>query len=357
MLEKIRQNREEFLSGKFKCIPFQLDRLRDYVPGIIRKHFSSCTANSSVGKTTLTKKLYVYDAIDFAIQNNINLHILYFGLEESEDQFDFSMYGYLTHLYTGMRYNIIDFESFSKPFDENAMSLIEQKGIDHIFQEWKSHITFYETVYNSFGIWREIKKFACTRGTFYMNGVPLTTDQVINQKAQWSTYTPYDPEEFVIVIVDHISLLLTQKDETSLMDSMKNLAFYLRQYACKALNYHCHSVHQQDASQESVENKKQNYMAPKLQGLGDNKKLGRDYLDVYGLFNPIRYGMTTYEGYDLIRMGPYFRVINIIKQRYGIVGKEIPLFFDGKTGYIRSLPLPQELDKMEKVYQLIKTLN
>lgn len=75
----------------------------------------------------------------------------------------------------------------------------------------------------------------------------------------------------------------------------------------------------------------------------DNKRLGRDYLTVIGIGNPIRYGLKTVEGYDIPSFKGHLRFIEILKQRYGMVPPEIlPIYIDGKCNWILTAPYPHQ---------------
>jgi len=357
ILDKIVSNRQDFIDGKFKCIPFNLDRLNKIVPGIIKGSLDCITANSSVGKTQLTKKLYVYDAIKFAIENNINLKILYFGLEESEEEFDYALLSYLTHNHLHIRSNVNDFNSFINPYPEEYIDRIKNSNVPQLFEQYKSYVTFHESVYNSWGIYLTIRNFAKSRGTFYYKDTKLTEEAFSgSNNPAYTKYVPNDTNEFVICIIDHVSELVLQKDEPKLKDAIDNLVRHMRLYVTKLIKYNVLCVHQQDSSQESVENKKENYMKPKLQGLGDSKTVGRAYVNIFGLFDPKRYNMATYKGYDLNKLDTCFRVMNIIKQRYGSVGEEVPLYFDGKVTHIKTLPKADDYENLDKVYSHINSL-
>ena len=347
----IHENRQRFLSGKFNCIPFTLDRFSNYAPGIIRGNFDCVTANSSVGKTTLAKYLYVFSAIEFAIKQKLNLKIIYFALEESEQQFDYSLLSYIVKKQLDLRYNIVEFEAFNAAISEIDIAKID--NLKSIFEEYKSYITVVDNVYNSYGLYKYVRDFARSRGTFYMDGVKLTTDNLV-MNDPWKGYEADDPEEFVIVITDHISECHPSKDDPTLFDAIASWTKYQRHYICKRFNYNCCAVQQQAAAQESLDNFKLNKLKPSLSGLADNKLTGRSYMNIYGLFAPDRHDIEHYQDYPTT---PYFRTITVIKQRYGHVGAELPVFFDGKTGYIRTMPKLENTSEVQQVYNYIRTLN
>lgn len=350
IFETIHTNKERFLSGKFNCIPFTLDRFSNYAPGIIRGNFDCITASSSVGKTTLAKYLYVFSAIEFAIQQKLDLKIIYFALEESEQQFDYSLLSYLSKKQKNLRYNIVEFEAFNAVIPDKDMAEID--NLKSLFAEYKSYVRVVDNIYNSYGLYKTVRDFARERGTFFMNDTKLTSDDLIKNDS-WNKYVPHNPEEFVIIVSDHCSELHWAKDEKDLFDAIGNWTKYQRHYICKRFNYNCCAVQQQAAAQESLDNFKLNKLRPSLNGLADNKLTGRSYLNIYGLFAPSRHDLETYMDYNT---SPYFRTITVIKQRYGHVGAELPIFFDGKTGYMRTMPKVDDKVNLQTVYKYIDTL-
>lgn len=263
MLDKIRRNRELFLEGSLRCIPFRnAPRLTSYFPGIIKGMFDAITGNSSTGKTTVAKHLYVFNAIEFAIEYNLDLKILYFALEEGEEQFDYSLYSYLVNKVTGLRLNIRDFESFTQPIEEDYLRIIEQHNIDRLFEQYKSYIVLDDKTYKSYPIYRKIWDFAESRGKFYMAGEPMTDAK------HWDEYVPNNPEEFIIVIVDHVSELHLEEKQASIRDAIDDITRYLRHYVTKRFDYNVLAIHQQMAAKEDVEHKKENFIRASLQGLG-----------------------------------------------------------------------------------------
>ena len=53
--------------------------------------------------------------------------------------------------------------------------------------------------------------------------------------------------------------------------------------------------------------------------------------------------MNTYRGYDIKQLGDKFRIISVLKSRYGESDVEIAVNFFGKSGIFHELPLPNEI--------------
>jgi hypothetical protein len=347
MINKIRKNKEDFVNGKVKLIPCTIDRFNKEFHGIRKGDYICFTGNTSSGKTTLTKKVAVWDAIEYAIATNLDLKILYFGLEESEDEFDYSLLSYLLKKECNLRYNILDFEYITGDLTPEAEAKIEE--IDTTFNLWKSYIQYYDNVYHPFSIYSTVREFAEGRGQFLVTNPKHTN---------WDTYIPNNPDEFIIVIVDHISLLSVEQKHNNQLDmAMKDMSFYLRQYMSKKFKYTAVSVHQQMAQNEDLDHVKEKYWMPTAQGLGENKRIGRDYLTMIGIGNPKRYGIGSFGGYtQLTEFDGFLRFLVVRKQRYGEVDNFMPVFFDGKCGQIVAAPNPTDRESVTRLKNYIKSL-
>jgi len=350
-ITRVEAARERFHNGLTNVIPFQLERVNQVCPGIIRGNFDCVTGNSSSGKTTLAKKLYVFDAISYAIEHKLNYHCIYFALEESEHQFETTLMSYLLLNKYQERKNIYDFDHIGRSLSDSELDKV--RSLASTFDEYKSYITVIDNIYNTFGLYKEVRELARSRGTFYLGSVKLTSEDLIN-KSKWNAYQPHDPEEFIQIVTDHISEMHYETGENNLADAMMNWSKKQRHNISKAFHYNCMNIQQQAADTEDLGHFKERKLKPALQGLGDNKRIGRLYLNLFGIFAPSRHDLSEYSGY---KTSQFFRVFNVIKHRYGGVGVEWALFFDGKTGNIKTMPKISDINNLEKAYNLMSQLN
>ena len=83
-----KKKRELISSGKYKPMPFVgFPSLTNYVAGIIPGIMYKVTSHSGMGKTQFSKFAFVLQPILYAIKYNINYKVIYFALEESEEEF------------------------------------------------------------------------------------------------------------------------------------------------------------------------------------------------------------------------------------------------------------------------------
>lgn len=370
---KIVQNKLNHDNGYFNCIPFMgMERLEKYLPGIEQSTYYLIAAASGVGKSKLARYLFIHNPIMF-LENNpdsdIQLDILYFSLEESKEKVilaEVSKYLYTQHklnlsikqLSSVGRYNVLSTEDLQKV----------QQSEEHV-NNFLKRVKIFDNVRNATGIYKTVRDFALTIGTYYdKNDTPLTPQEVHNVKIgvgesykKVSYYKTHNPKHYVIVLIDHISLLQPETGET-LWQSMSKMSSNYCLHIRDKFGFIPVVVQQLAADKERIE---ANFsradlvqkLEPSLDGLGDNKTIARDVNVALGLFAPDRYKITEHNGYDITRFRDRYRSMNIMKSRDGIANKKLPLFFNGAVDFFKELPKVDELEKMRLVYEHINQLN
>ena len=370
---KIVQNKLNHDNGYFNCIPFMgMERLEKYLPGIEQSTYYLIAAASGVGKSKLARYLFIHNPIMF-LENNpdsdIQLDILYFSLEESKEKVilaEVSKYLYTQHklnlsikqLSSVGRYNVLSTEDLQKV----------QQSEEHV-NNFLKRVKIFDNVRNATGIYKTVRDFALTIGTYYdKNDTPLTPQEVHNVKIgvgesykKVSYYKTHNPKHYVIVLIDHISLLQPETGET-LWQSMSKMSSNYCLHIRDKFGFIPVVVQQLAADKERIE---ANFskadlvqkLEPSLDGLGDNKTIARDVNIALGLFAPDRYKITEHNGYDITKFSDRYRSMNIMKSRDGIANKKLPLFFNGAVDFFKELPKVDELEKMRLVYEHINQLN
>lgn len=299
--------RARLAAGNYNCIPFKpyLPDLSKAIPGLIRGTYWAITSFSNVGKTPLAKYLFVLIPHDFKIQHkpDLNLKILYFALEESKAAFFDSIICAHYADVTGENIDVLTLNGYSdKPVNPEMFDVLEGKAFHNWFESFESCVEVVSHLTSVKQIADYIDNFAKNRGE-YVDG----------------RYKPNDPNEYVIVVVDHINLL--DPENTNLMDQMAKWSNYALQEGVKKFNYIMLNVQQQAAEGENAVYNKFNQNAASLATLGDNKKTARDYHVVLGLDMPQRYeaGLREHCGYKLTEMSnpELYRNISGLKNRFG----------------------------------------
>lgn len=363
-LNKIKQNKDNYNNGKPNCIPFEwFPKLRKVLPGIIQGTGWIISAASGIGKTQFTKHNFVFEPIKWIKEHSdsgISIKILYFALEESKQEFMLSMIcNRLYHKY-GIELDVLELQSmYEKTISEDIYEKILE--CEEYFNDLEKYIEVIDTISNPYGIYNYVRQYSIDNGTHYyynfkkdkekVNTLPhVEAKKQPDYKDSWgySHYIPNNPDEYVIVIVDHASLLTPEKGGT-LHQAMTDMsATYGRKQITKHYNYIYVQVQQQSAEGEKAEftkmgGKIEEKFKPSLANLGDNKLTARDAHCVIGIFAPARYNIQTYEGYKINQMKDCFRSIIVLKNRIGAGYIEDALYFDGRVNLFKELPYANEM--------------
>ena len=370
---EIRQNRENHTLGYYNCIPFMgMERLERFLPGIEQDTYYLLTASSGVGKSKLARYLFIHNPYQF-IKNHpesgIKLSIKYFSLEESKKKIilsEISKYLFTTY---GLVVSIKQLQSRGR-FNTITSDILDKiKEAEAYVDEFLETVEIIDSIRNPTGIYKYVRDFALTIGTYYdRNGVPLTPAEVEQVKKgegdafkKVSYYKKNDPKHYVIILVDHLSLLYPENG----MTQWQTISEYSSKYCLHMrdkFGFIPVNVQQQASAKEQVE---YNYkgksieekLEPSLDGLGDNKTTQRDANVVLGLFAPDRYSIAEHNGYDISFFRDRYRSMTILKDRDGVSNRKLPLFFNGAVDFFKELPRADDAEGIRRVYEYVNQLN
>ena len=296
----------------------------------------------------------MYNTIQQVLENNLNikLKVFYFTLEMTKEQKMLSAFANILYVKEGIRISPTDLKSTKadKILPDHILNVI--KKYEEYFNKIEEIVEFIDDVRHPTGIYNIVKKYALANGKIHYR--ELNIDGEIIQVEDY--YEANDPEEYVIVMIDHIGLISPEKRNGVQLNLHESITVLSSDYLIKLRNrfgYIPVVIQQQAQSQESVENKKHNKLKPSLDGLGDNKLTQRDADIILGLFSPFRHEIPDYMGYDVRFFKDNIRFLEILGGRDGGGGTTCPLYFDGAVNYFKELPLPNESSKMSQVHQII----
>jgi hypothetical protein len=229
------------------------------------------------------------------------------------------------------------------------------KKYEPYFKKLEEVVEFIDDVRNPYGIYKTLENYAEANGTTHYREIDNNGEKI----SVFDHYEPNDPDEYVIIIIDHISLITPEKDKDtgismSLHQSIGKLSSNYLVKLRNRFNYVPVVIQQQAQAQESLENKKYNKLKPTLDGLGDNKMTQRDANVVLGLFSPYRHEIPDYFGYDITFFKDNIRFLEILANREGLSNSTCPLYFDGAVNYFSELPLPTDIKGITQVREYIK---
>lgn len=352
------QRRKDIISGHIKPIPFYgFPRLTKYIPGIIPGLMYKITSHMGMSKTQFTKYCFIYQPIFYCLKYGIKFQVLYFALEESEEEF---IDGLFIHILK-RKYNIsVDRFSLTglltSPMTEDVLKAVKtaQQEVNLVM----SYIKVVDNCYTPDAMFAKCKFFASKMGKFEIDSI-----------TKEEKYIPNDPDQVVLLITDHISLIESSFDteSNSFLSHSASIARWhtkmCRKIITKQWKWACLNVQQQSlmSEQQQFTSKGDSITAkilPTLDGLANNKEVARDDYIVLGIFSPDRYAIENFNGYkirdDVNAFGDRFRSIHVIKNRIGIPNAILPLYFRGDYTYFKELPPITDTVKMQEFYNDLK---
>lgn len=357
----IRERREKILHGGINSIPSPFPRFSDEFIGIEQKKYYIVTANTKVGKTQLASFLFLFTPLLYAYEHpdKMRLKIFYYPLEETPEDVTLRFMSFLLNKYAGIRISPSDLASSkNNPLNQEIIDALHTDTIQNILKFYEEHVEFSATR-NPTGINKEVERYMRDNGEIHWKRVKVKDEFTGDFKEvdAFDYYTPNDPDEYVLLFVDHVSLLSTEK---GLKDEVKYAIDKLSEYCVVLRNRYGVSpvlIQQQAADRESLDAFKQNKLRPTQQGLGDSKYTARDCNCLLGLFSPFRHELPEYKKYDITKLQRNCIFLEVILNRGGSSGGIVGLFFDGVTCEWAELPRPDDAINMRKVYDYINRIN
>lgn len=377
ILKKIVDNKCNHNTGYYNCIPFMgMSNLEKYLPGIEHATYYLLAANSGVGKSKLARYLFIHNPITFLEQDlienpnsDLKLNVIYFSLEESKEKIILSEISKYLYSKYGLSISVKELISVGK-YNTISEDVIEKiKEAEDYVNKFLEKVTIHETIRNATGIYKTVRDFALTIGTYYdVNNKKLASIEIENIRKgigddykKVSYYKKHNDKHFVVILIDHISLLQPEQGETLHQTMSKMSSNYCLHFRDK-FGFTPVIVQQLASDKEKIETNFQGKtneekLEPSLDALGDNKLTSRDVNIAIGLFAPHRYKIEKHNDYNIMKLQDNYRSLNIMKSRDGVSNKKLPLFFDGATDFFKEMPDAKDEVLMNMVYNKINSLN
>jgi hypothetical protein len=196
-------------------------------------------------------------------------------------------------------------------------------------------VTIIDGPENAVGIAKELKAHALKNGHI---------EQIDEYNKR---YIPDDENTVTIVVLDHIGLLKTTKDQTTKKETIDKMSDELR-YARDFYGYTPVVVSQFNRSISNIMRIKNGDVEPQLEDFAESSQTQNDADVVLALFDPLRYKVLDTSGYDLNKLkdqygAKYYRSLRLIKNSYGEDDVRIGLGFMGQVGMFKELPRQKEI--------------
>lgn len=353
ILANLQKRRDNVNNGGINCIPFEpFPSMRKYIPGVEQEQVIVVTASTKIGKTQFSSCLYIYNVLEYCFthQQQCSCHIIYVPLEESVAKITERYMSHLLWKLNKLRISPAQLRSTdsNNPVPQAALDLLQTKPYRDRLEFFERCVEFDTEDFNPTGIRNRCIEYAKSVGTVKSHTVKTHNNEDVEVEV-FDEYIPDDPNHFKILFLDHLSLLDNEKGMNK-KQSMDKFTEYCVKYLRNRYKYTCVIVQQQAFEQEGLEAIKQKNIMPTLAGLSDSKYSSRDSNIVLGIFNPNKFGLETWLGYDIKQLGNYVRFVKILAARDYEGDISFGFFFDGATCDFKELPKPDNIQELDKVY-------
>ena len=328
------------LEGKNNGIPMGFDRLNRYI-GIRKSMYYLVGGNTGSGKTSMIDDAFVLNPFDWFIspegqRSGIKLQIWYRSMERSRTYKLAKWVSRKIFADTGQIIPINKMLGWTDTMTKEEHDLF--LSYESYMKEMEKIITIIDGPENPVGIAKDLRKFALKHGKI----VQTDPDDEYSK-----IYVPNDPNTVTIVVIDHIGLLKTTKDQPTKKEASDKMSDELR-FARDFFGFTPVVVSQFNRSISNPMRIKNGDVEPQLEDFSDSSSTQNDADVVLALFDPIRYKVEDPSGYNLGKLkddfgAKYFRSLRLIKNSYGEDDIRIGLAFLGIIGMFKELPRKKDI--------------
>jgi hypothetical protein len=333
--EQLKQEVQQGLDGRNGGIPMGFDRLNRYI-GIRKSMYFLVGGLTGSGKTSFIDDAFVLNPFDWYISQadpRIKLRIIYRSMERTRVYKLAKWVSRKIFLDHGIIIPVTKLLGWTDRMnhDEHDLFLMYEDYMGRM----DDVITIIDGPENPVGIAKELKAHALQHGK-------------IEQVDEFNKrYFPNNEREITLVIIDHIGLLKTTKDQTTKKQAIDKMSDELR-YARDFYGYTPVVVSQFNRDISNPIRIKNGDVEPQLEDFAESSSTQNDADVVLALFDPMRYKVADPSGYDLEKLkdeygGKYFRSLRLIKNSYGEDDVRIGLGFMGQIGMFKELPRRRDM--------------
>jgi len=323
------------LDGRNDGIPMGFDRLNRYI-GIRKSMYFLVGGLTGSGKTSFIDDAFVLNPFDWYISQKdpkIKLRIIYRSMERSRTYKMAKWVSRKIFLDHGLIIPVAKLLGWTEKMDHDEHDLFLM--YEDYINEMSNVITIIDGPENAVGVAKELKAHALQNGRI---------EQVDEYNKR---YIPNNQNEVTIVIIDHIGLLKTTKDQSTKKEAIDKMSDELR-YARDFYGYTPVAVSQFNRSISNIQRIKNGDVEPQLEDFAESSSTQNDADVVLTLFDPMRYKVNDPSGYELPKLvdgygAKYFRSLRLIKNSYGEDDVRIGLGFMGQIGMFKELPKKKDM--------------
>ena len=200
--------------------------------------------------------------------------------------------------------------------------------------ELEKHCTIIDKPVTAKGLYAIVKDWTKEFGKY----------KIIEEKEEYTKeeYIPNNPQQYLIVVVDHIKLLSVATGHTTKqeIDLACDFLIHFRNKCGLTITI----VQQLNRGFKSMERRQSANNLIEMQDLSDSSGPAQSAETVIGIYHPFREKVTKCEGYDVRQIRDRLRIGILLKNRFGMADKCVGVAFYGEISVWEELPLPSEIN-------------
>lgn len=319
-----------------------LSKLDKIVYGVQRRNITLIGATSGGGKTTFALYSYVYQPLK-QMFGDPRLKIIYVSLEMNRE----TLIAKLLSLYIKDTFGEVvqykDIFSLEKTISSHHYELIQKS------MQWlttvESHLIIYDKPVDAEKMDLLIKGVLNTYGTF-------------EEESKYHTkYISKYENPYFIVVIDHISLLQVSSGKTlkQEVDAAAAKLIWLKNTA----GITAIIIQQVNRNAQNIDRRKLGLIELTMADFADSSGTQNAAETIIALNHPFREKLDSCRGYNIEKLCDRFRLVSILKGRFGQSEVAFGASFYGEIGYFDELPLPNEMtddyyDQVVKIDSIFK---
>jgi hypothetical protein len=334
------------IQGKNCGIPMGFSTLSRCINGIQKGIYTLVGGNSGTGKTSFVDLAYVMYPYEWYIKNkdrtDIKLKIFYFSMER------------------GTKYKIAKWTCLKLFRDHRIImdvpTMLGWEGKKYeITPELRTLICGYKAYFydmlNS-GVLHIMPGAENPTGIFhYCTNYANAHGKWVQISSVSKRYVPDDPNEYIIVVNDHVGKLKGEKREGKMLNDKELLDKHSEYMGIirDAYGYSPVDICQFNRAIGNIERFKNKEVTPEPDDFKGSGDMYENADVVIGLFNPYKFKISEFLGYNIKKLvSPTgenrFRSVSVIKNSYGVDDVILGMNFLGENGMFRELPVSSEMN-------------
>lgn len=347
IFDKVLESIDNGRNGGNEGIPMGFDRLSNIIPNIQKSRYITVTGGSGSGKSSFADTAYIFNPLDWYIENknntDIKLHVNYFSFEISEDRIISKQIARKIYKDHKIILDVNYILSFGKNrISDDYYNLVKQYR--NYFDSLEEHLTIYGTEgHNPTGIRMTLLNYAKRNGTIVERNGDTPFQYIEN-----------NPNLYTLNVFDHARLAPREQGFTvkENIDKLSEHLLWTKNY----LKFTNVLLAQTNRNMGNIERRKLegDDLTMSLDDISDSSNIAQDSDLVLGIINPNKYGLGSYRNYNVSKLQNRARWLQIIKNRDGEADGTLGMLFLGENGFFKELPKAE--DMTENVYNSIKNL-